>query len=207
MIEAALVFVAVYALNLVPAFAPPTWMALSLIGFNHPATSVPLLALIGASAATCGRLTLAKAARVIVRQRYFDDDRRRNVDAIKVALEGRRTLTVGAFLLYAFTPFPSNFLFIAYGLTSLPWPRVALPFFCGRFVSYSFWVFGASTAARRMALQPEDLGSYLGGWFLATQCFFLALLYAFAKLDWRHLLQKGRWRWLPRSGRDGAAKP
>jgi len=194
--ELAIVFATVYALNVVPAFAPPTWMALSIIGFEHPTVDVGELALVGALAATAGRLTLARLARAIVRQRFFDERHRRNVDAVKEALEGRRTLTAGAFLLYAFTPFPSNVLFIAYGLTSLPMRSVAVPFCIGRFLSYSFWVYSASTAARHLVRQPEDAESYLGVWFVVSQCVFLLLLYVFAKIDWRRLLHDRSLHWL-----------
>jgi membrane protein YqaA with SNARE-associated domain len=204
LLDVAIVFGLVYLLNVIPAFAPPTWMALSFIGFNRPDVSVPLLALLGASAATSGRVTLAKLAREIVRRRFFDERKRRNVDAIKEALEGHRTLTVGAFLLYAFTPFPSNFLFIAYGLTLLPLRRVAVPFFVGRFLSYSFWIFGAATAAKHVATRPEEPESWLGVWFLTTQCLVLALLYAFTRVDWNALLHRRKFRWL---GRDDGEPP
>ena len=49
----------IFALNLIPVFAPPTWMALAFIGFQFPETNPWALALVGAAAATAGRLTLA----------------------------------------------------------------------------------------------------------------------------------------------------
>lgn len=196
LLDAAIVFGLVYLLNVVPAFAPPTWVALSVIGFHRPGVSVPLLALLGACAATLGRLTLAKLARAIVRGRLFDDRKRRNVDAIKATLESHRTVTWGVFLLYAFTPFPSNFLFIAYGLTSLPLIRVAVPFFAGRCLSYGFWIFSASTASRHFLGRPEAPETYLGVWFVATQCLFLALLYLFARIDWQSWIRDRKFRWL-----------
>ena len=30
-----IIFAIVFALNLIPAFAPPTWMVISYIGFEH----------------------------------------------------------------------------------------------------------------------------------------------------------------------------
>jgi len=33
--ELVILFVVVFALNVIPAFAPPTWMALSWVGFSH----------------------------------------------------------------------------------------------------------------------------------------------------------------------------
>jgi hypothetical protein len=46
------VFAAVYILNILPAFAPPTWMVLSFVGFNHPQFNPLSLALAAAFAAT-----------------------------------------------------------------------------------------------------------------------------------------------------------
>jgi hypothetical protein len=58
------VFAAVYVLNIIPAFAPPTWMLLSLIGFNHPQLNLLMLALIASMAATLGRITLAGLSQI-----------------------------------------------------------------------------------------------------------------------------------------------
>ena len=208
MLEATVLFAAIYALNIIPAFAPPTWMALSLIGFNDPTIDATLLALLGALAATMGRLTLAKLSRLFIRQRILNEGMRQNIDAIKQALERRRVLTVSAFLFYAFSPLPSNYLFIAYGLTSLRLTLIALPFFLGRFISYNFWVFSAATAARHIVLESPDTESYLSVYFIGSQCFFLALVYGFTKIDWRVLLSKRKLGWLANAKNDfpGAAK-
>ena len=39
----ALVFLVVYLLNLVPAFAPPTWMVFSFLGFRNGSSHVTLV--------------------------------------------------------------------------------------------------------------------------------------------------------------------
>jgi hypothetical protein len=44
MAEMLLLFAIVYALNVIPAFAPPTWMALSFVGFNDPTINSRLAA-------------------------------------------------------------------------------------------------------------------------------------------------------------------
>jgi hypothetical protein len=149
-IELITMFGVIFALNIIPAFAPPTWMVLSWIGFSHPLGNPFAIALAGALAATTGRLVLAKLSRIIIRQRFMSEVTRGNIDVVKDGLERHRTLTFGAFLLYAFGPFPSNYLFIAYGLTSLPFWLVAVPFFVGRCVSYSFFVFTASEVSQHL---------------------------------------------------------
>ena len=51
----ALLFALIFGLNLIPAFAPPTWIALALVGFQYHDASALLLAGTGAVAATLGR--------------------------------------------------------------------------------------------------------------------------------------------------------
>jgi hypothetical protein len=114
-----LLFLVVFGLNLIPAFAPPTWMALSLFSYRFPQNHILVLALVGAAAATLGRVMLARLARAIIRRKLLSDSTRQNIDSIRQALERRRALTFGACLFYAFSPLPSNYLFIAYGLTTL----------------------------------------------------------------------------------------
>jgi len=110
-------------------------------------------------------------------------------------------LTFGVLLFYAFSPFPSNYLFIAYGLTTMDLTLIAVPFFLGRSVSYSFWRMTSSSVARRIALDSGDSWPYLSGYFIATQIAFLYLVYLFTKIDWRALLTEKKLRWLSREQR------
>ena len=194
-----LLFATVFGLNIIPAFAPPTWMVFSYIGFRYVTVNHALLALVGASAATLGRLVLAKMARVVVRQKFMSESSRQNIDSIREYLEPRKKLTFGVFLFYAFTPLPSNYLFIAYGLTSMKFRLIAPAFFIGRTISYTFWGFTASTIARRTVLESTDALSYLSFYFVASQITLLSLIYLFTRIDWRMLLAERRFRWTKRS--------
>lgn len=196
-------FVIVFTLNIIPAFAPPTWLALSWVGFDHPQVNPFVVALIAALAATSGRILLARFSRMIIRQRFMSDAMRGNIDVIKDKLEGHATATFGTFLVFAFSPFPSNYLFIAYGLTTLPLRLVAVPFFIGRFFSYSFFVAGASTVSRHVAFENADAKHYFGIYFVVTQLLFLGLVIVLARIDWKHLLATKQFRWLrPASNND-----
>jgi hypothetical protein len=190
-----LVFLIVYALNLVPAFAPPTWMVFSFLGFRDGTPHVTV-GVIGAIAATLGRVTLAKMSRVVIRQKLMSQGSRENIDAIRQRLEGRRKFTFGVFLFYAFTPFPSNFLFIAYGLTTMDLALVAVPFFIGRSFSYSFWGLASSAVAQRVSVDYEDSIPYLSFYFILSQAALLSLVYLFTRIDWRALFDERRLKWL-----------
>ena len=193
--HAGLLFILVFILNVVPAFAPPTWITLSFLGMSMPHVPVGALALIGATAATLGRVTLAKLSRAIVRGRLLDEPTRKNIGAIKDVLEKRRVFAFGTFLAYAFSPLPSNYLFIAYGLTTVRLTLVAFPFFVGRLASYSFWVTTASAVGDRLDLDSIESVSYVGIYFIASQLLVIPIIYIFTRIDWRAAFEEGRLRW------------
>ena len=191
----ALLFVLIFGLNLIPAFAPPTWIALAFVGFQYHDTSALLLAGIGAVAATLGRLTLAKLSHVLLRKKLLSEANRTNIDVIKNRLERRTTLTAGLFLFYAFSPLPSNFLFVAYGLTGLPLKRVALPFFFGRLASYGFFIVSGAAAGRRFKIDSTTSSIYAAAWFIGTQLLILGALYCFTRVDWKVLFDQRKLVW------------
>ena len=193
-----LLFLIIFFLNLIPAFAPPTWMVFSYLGLRYQIANVALLALVGASAATLGRLTLSKLSRIIIRQKILSEQTKQNIDAIRDGLQGKRKLTFGIFLFYAFSPLPSNYLFLAYGLTTLELRLIAVPFFLGRTVSYSFWGLTSSAIAGKVTIGQGNTLSYLTGYFIATQILLLYIVYLFTRVDWRAMFQEKKLRLIPR---------
>jgi membrane protein YqaA with SNARE-associated domain len=162
------VFAAVYILNTLPAFAPPTWMVLSFFGFNHPQFNFLSLALAAAFAATLGRITLASLSQFIIRNKLLNTKIKENIDVLKNALAYRKNQTMGALLVYSFTPLPTNYLFIAYGLTSLPIRLIAVPFFIGRLVSYAAWIFLGQETYKSLDINEGHVGEYLSAYFILT---------------------------------------
>ena len=206
---AVLLFSIVFVLNVLPAFAPPTWTTMSFIGLTVPSNNFILLSIIAATAATSGRIILAKLSRALVRRRLLSEETRRNVDTIRVGLERRPTLTFSAFLGYALSPLPSNYLFIAYGLTSLPIAFLSLPFFVGRLASYTFWITTASTIGEWLDVDADwfESAPYFIAYYLISQLLLFPVMFAFARIDWHALLAEGRLRWLERSKLTVASPP
>lgn len=192
------IFIVVFALNVIPIFAPPTWSVLSFIAIRFN-SNIVLLAVVGAVAATLGRLALAKLSTVIVRQKILSDDTRKNIDAAKERLESKKKLTFSILLFYAFSPFPSNHLFIAYGLTALKLRLIAIPFLLGRVASYAFWAFTASSVAQLLNYESVTSKSFFSYYFVASQLFGLATIYVFTRIDWRRVFTEKRLRWRRRS--------
>jgi len=194
-------FVVVFVLNVLPAFAPPTWTTMSFIGFAIPNVDFALLAVVAAIAATSGRIVLAKLSRVLVRQRLLSAETQHNVDTIKLGIETRPAVAFGTFLGYALSPLPSNYLFIAYGLTTLPIVVLAIPFFVGRLVSYAFWITTASTVGDWLDVDMDWFQSapYFIGYYLVSQLLLVPAIYGFTRLDWRAVFMQGRFKWLHKS--------
>lgn len=204
MTELALLFVLVFILNVIPAFAPPTWMAMSMLGFASPDLHPWLVAVVAATAATSGRVVLAHLAQRIVRSRWVHGAVQQNLAAVAGVIRRRRAASSVAFLAFAFSPLPSNFLFIAYGLTGSPLWLLATPFFIGRAISYGVAFEGGSMAFHHFG---ADVGGvWVGVYFAVTQLLMLGGLALFAKIDWRASIATRRLRWLRepvwRSGRD-----
>lgn len=192
------IFAVVFVVNVIPIFAPPTWAVLSFIAIRY-SSNILLLAIVGASAATLGRLVLAKLSNVLIRQKFLSEGTRRNIDAVRLRLERSKKLTFSMLLFYAFSPFPSNHLFIAYGLTALKLKLIAIPYLLGRVVIYAFVALTASTAAQLLAYESMTTESFFSYYFVASQLLGLLMIYVFARIDWHRVFFEKRLRWRRRS--------
>jgi uncharacterized membrane protein YdjX (TVP38/TMEM64 family) len=182
----------IFAVNLLPAFGPPTWAVLVFFRLNSELAAVPLV-LLGALAAASGRLLLAATSRRF--RSRFSQRRLESLEAAEDALVGSRGKAIAGLGLFALSPVPSAQLFVAAGLLSVPLAPLTAAFFAGRLVSYSLYV-GAASAAK------ESLGSVLTDAFasplgVALQVLMLVGLVGLVRVDWARAL--GR--------RDRAAPP
>jgi membrane protein YqaA with SNARE-associated domain len=175
---------AVFLVNLVPAFMPPTWsiLAFFLIRFDLPLLP---LALGGAVAATLGRLALALGARRLG-PKILPADTLQNLTDLGRFLQTRRRWVGPAVLLYSFGPIPSNQLFMAAGLANLDLRVVAGAFFLGRVVSYTFFSHVADKAVDSLTDVFAD--SLTSPQMLLLELASLAILVAIAKIPWGKLL-------------------
>lgn len=187
-------FGAVAILNVMPTFAPPTWMLLSFFGLKFPDANPWIVALLAASAATSGRCMLAALAQRLHHSRWVPQRMRDNLRSVARTIEKRRAASSGAFLLFAVSPLPSNALFLAYGLTRAPLALLAAPFFVGRVVSYSLAFAGGAIAAERLDLEL-GVGASIA-YFVASQLASIGLVYLFTKIDWHASRIDRRPRWL-----------
>ncbi|HWN72873.1 MAG TPA: hypothetical protein VNN15_03580 [Solirubrobacterales bacterium] len=150
----------IFAINLLPAFGPPTWAVLVFFSLDFDLPAVPLV-LGGALAAASGRFLLANGARRL--RPRFSAARRERLDRAEAALSADRRRTAAGLGLFALSPVPSGQLFVAAGLMTVPLLPLTAAFFAGRLVSYSIYVSAASLADRSLGgIVTDALTSPLG---------------------------------------------
>lgn len=173
----------IFAVNLLPAFGPPTWSVLVFFTLDFDLAPVAIVPA-GAIAAASGRLVLATATRRL--RGRFSAERRDNLAAAEEALTANRSRAVVGLGLFALSPVPSAQLFIAAGLLEVRLLPLTAAFFAGRLVSYSIYVGAASVASDNLGeIVRDSLTSPLG---IALQVLMLAGLVALVRIDWRRVL-------------------
>lgn len=176
----------VFAVNLLPAFGPPTWTIIAIYGL---ASDLPLVLIVfaGALAAASGRLVLACAFRLL--GDHIPQKTRDNLQAARLLFERNRRNGIIGIALFALSPFPSAQLFEAIGLAKLPLVRFTLAFFAGRLVSYALY---AATAKqlRETTLGIEFARMFSDPWVLGIELAMIAALVGLLRIDWRRILDR-----------------
>lgn len=182
----ALVILAVLAVNLMPAFGPPTWSVIVLFSLHTSANPV-VLVLIAAASAASGRYVLAYAVRRL--RTHLPASSTANLTAAGQYLVSHKTHAFVALGLFALSPVPSAQLFEAAGLLPIRLRPFVSSFFLGRLVSYSIYVGGAQ-AARGTSVGETLLGSLRSPAGVALQVLMLVGLVGLARVDWARRLNQ-----------------
>lgn len=172
--QLALALAVVFAVNLLPAFGPPTWAVLVFFEFNFDLPAVSLV-VGGAVAAACGRFVLAATTRRL--RPHLSPGRIEHLNQVQTSLSANRLRVAAGLGLFAVSPLPSGQLFVAAGLMTVPLLPLTVAFFCGRLVSYAFYVGAATIAAHSLGTILLDvLTSPLGVTIQVAMLIGLALL-------------------------------
>lgn len=186
-------FAAIVFLNAIPAFAPPTWMALIFFLLHYELNPVALL-VAGVLGATTGRGFLAWYFRKfahMVPTRFS-----KNMEYAGKYLKRNPQKRYAVMSLFLISPVSSAQLFEAAGMMkSLSLRPLLLVFAAGRTVSYALYLSGAA------AIAATNFGEVLvsqikSPWAIAAQIATIAALVALGFVDW-----KSKLRYLPFQGR------
>jgi len=171
----------VFAANVVPAFAPPTWSLLVYLELSYDMRPA-VLVVIGVVAAAAGRTVLAYGARRSTR--WMPVAYVRNMETVGRALtrsKGRTLATLGLFLL---SPLSSAQLFAAAGIMKTVRLRpLVLAFALGRAVTYSSYVTGAHLV-KNSTFGDVVLEALRSPWAIAVQVLMLAAVVALGMHRW-----------------------
>lgn len=172
--------------NLLPAFAPPTW-AILVVFITQNQLSVPLVILCGVVAATLGRWILSNYTSWLARH-TFNANQEQNLAYLGQRLGNTKTANFLFITLYCLTPLSSAALFIAAGMINMNRGVLLGGFFLGRLVSYSVLVTAASTLATNLQDITEPGGITVLGVIFSILA--VAALALFVCIDWRVLMEK-----------------
>ena len=128
------IFLLLIGINAAPILMPPTWIVLSSFFALDSSLDPLLLALVGATGATIGRLILKNLSSFF--RRFVGKEQKSNLDAIGNFLNRKKFGYVLTSFLFAATPLPSNMLFVAYGMMRAKSIGLYFGFWVGRLLSY-----------------------------------------------------------------------
>ncbi|RME79190.1 MAG: hypothetical protein D6769_03110 [Methanobacteriota archaeon] len=132
----------VFFFNLLPAFAPPTWVVLSNFQLSNGFDPFLTIA-IGLVGALSGRVVMYYYSKHLYP--FLPKKKKEKVAKLhKEALEHEEDLGLLMFF-YSLGPLPSNVVFIFSGIAKIPLLPVALGFFFGRLISYGVAMFAFDT--------------------------------------------------------------
>jgi uncharacterized membrane protein YdjX (TVP38/TMEM64 family) len=121
----------VLLMNVIPAFMPPTWMILAL-AYIHDQSFDPLaLTVVGAISSTAGRGVLSFYSGF-----FRTKGIKERADEIERFFRKKELELFISTFIYSLSPLPSNFIFIAKGLTGVDAISIFPAFFIGRLISY-----------------------------------------------------------------------
>jgi hypothetical protein len=173
----------VFAVNLLPAFGPPTWAVLVLLKLHWHLAPVPLV-LVGAVAAAAGRFVLATGTRRL--RPHLPAKTVANLEANGTLVLSHRAGSIVGLAIFAVSPLPSAQLFEAAGLLDVPLVPLTAAFFAGRLVSYSLYVGAASIAQANLGQVFESV--FTSPWSWLVEIALLIGLVLVAQVNWAQRL-------------------
>ena len=185
--------IAIVLLNVVPAFAPPTWMALVFFLINYDANPIALV-ILGVLSATTGRAILAWYFRKFAH--LVPTKFSRNMEYAGKYIESRPDRRYAILVLFLISPISSAQLFEAAGMMkTIKLKPLLAAFALGRTFSYTTYVTGAAALAATTfgEVLIAEIKSPLA---IGIQFLMIAGLIGLGLIDWksklhRHYIRRG----------------
>jgi len=176
------IFLLLIGINAAPILMPPTWIVLSSFFALDSSLDPLLLALVGATGATIGRLILKNLSGFF--RRFVGKEQKSNLDAIGNFLNHKKFGYVLTSFLFAATPLPSNMLFVAYGMMRAKSIGLYFGFWVGRLLSYYIMITISSVVLTPFLELFED--KIIG--ILVADIVGIGVVVIFTCINWQTLL-------------------
>lgn len=176
------IFLLLIGINAAPILMPPTWIVLSSFFALDSSLDPLLLALVGATGATIGRLILKNLSGFF--RRFVGKEQKSNLDAIGNFLNRKKFGYVLTSFLFAATPLPSNMLFVAYGMMKAKSIGLYFGFWLGRVLSYYIMITISSVVLAPFLELFED--KIIG--ILVADIVGIGVVVIFTCINWQTLL-------------------
>ena len=176
------IFLLLIGINAAPILMPPTWIVLSSFFALDSSLDPLLLALVGATGATIGRLILKNLSGFF--RRFVGKEQKSNLDAIGNFLNRKKFGYVLTSFLFAATPLPSNMLFVAYGMMRAKSIGLYFGFWLGRLLSYYIMITISSVVLTPFLELFED--KIIG--ILVADIVGIGVVVIFTCINWQALL-------------------
>jgi len=176
------IFLLLIGINAAPILMPPTWIVLSSFFALDSSLDPLLLALVGATGATVGRLILKNLSGFF--RRFVGKEQKSNLDAIGNFLNRKKFGYILTSFLFAATPLPSNMLFVAYGMMRAKSIGLYFGFWLGRLMSYYIMITISSVVLTPFLELFED--KIIG--ILVADIVGIGVVVIFTCINWQTLL-------------------
>ena len=184
------IFLLLIGINAAPILMPPTWIVLSSFFALDSSLDPLLLALVGATGATIGRLILKNLSGFF--RRFVGKEQKSNLDAIGNFLNHKKFGYVLTSFLFAATPLPSNMLFVAYGMMRAKSIGLYFGFWVGRLLSYYIMITISSVVLTPFLELFED--KIIG--ILLADVVGIGVVVVFTCINWQTLLLERKLRFV-----------
>lgn len=178
------IFILLVGLNAAPILMPPTWIVLSSFYAIDTSLDPIILAAVGATGATIGRLILKKLSGFF--RRFVAKEQKTNLDVIGDYLNRKKFGYALASFLFAATPLPSNMLFVAYGLMRAKSIGLYVGFWFGRLISYYIMITISEIVLTPFLELFEE--TYIG--ILVADVIGIGVVIFFTTINWSLLITK-----------------
>ena len=176
------IFLLLIGINAAPILMPPTWIVLSSFFALDSSFDPLLLALVGATGATIGRLILKNLSSFF--RKFIGKEQKSNLDAIGNFLNRKKFGYILTSFLFAATPLPSNMLFVAYGMMKAKSIGLYFGFWTGRLLSYYIMITISSVVLTPFLELFED--KIIG--ILVADIVGIGVVVIFTCINWKTLL-------------------